>query len=570
MLWCSISPAVAQVSIDSARWGFDGTSVVGRFNILTVHVRNRGNEPFDGPVRLSQMDQVIGGPGARHAQRCYLAPGSSRMIRFYPYLASPDSWWTVSVGNVKRRFAAFADPNEVRVLDGEPATIILRSKGALAGAPVGIPEFPEQEFPESVAATGGLGRVILDHAPEFLPVQTTAFLDWLRSGGELHVMYERDAFPVFEGKLGLLNDPRPRFAIGSGVVIREARKIARGDPLADLARNLRRKQARNATAQTGRLLKGLGEVVRPDHNWALIYVVIFLFFLAVVPGHAWLSFKRLGYAGSIGTLITIVAVFTWALFYIGKRGYGESSVVHSISYAKVLDQGRYDVFQYKNLFSTTSTTQAIRHTARGSLYSAATHDEYVSGRLFHGSDAHFSVSVPLFTSRPFVHRGVMVADPVSAEVTGLEQRRPLNDGLRIRWVGPPVLHAFAFHGTRAVRLRFDAGYLVPQGQAIAHKTLFGTDGRNFNLYSGFNRHLEFGAGANPSDIIQRYAPIIIAERWGVKTGFSATEWSGPRSLRLVVVCHAPDEFKIRKTNDPTNVGTEHGFVMYDMTIQEGN
>ena len=40
------------IFVQKVQWGFDGTVVLERFNLLTVRVQNQSARPFRGPVRL--------------------------------------------------------------------------------------------------------------------------------------------------------------------------------------------------------------------------------------------------------------------------------------------------------------------------------------------------------------------------------------------------------------------------------------------------------------------------------------------------------------------------------------
>ena len=139
----------------------------------------------------------------------------------------------------------------------------------------------------------------------------------------------------------MLDDQRETFPVGAGVVHRHSVKLAT-DSVPVALRPVRSTEDQNVDqlpnlhAWIPNMLNRIRNLVRSDHNWPLIYLVVIAFFFAAVPWHAWFSFKRVGYLGSIGTLLAIVAACTWVIYEVGRRGYGEASVVHSLSYAKEL------------------------------------------------------------------------------------------------------------------------------------------------------------------------------------------------------------------------------------------
>ena len=188
----------------------------------------------------------------------------------------------------------------------------------------------------------------------------------------------------------------------------------------------------------------------------------------------------------------IVFVTTWLVYLVGARGYGEKSVVHSISYAKALatgnlesngvaqsgdagDSQRFDVTQLINVFVTAADRYVIRHAAQSGAYSSS-RQEYVLATSTSGPKASLRVDIPVFSSRPLIHRGVMQLPMPAIEVVAWGSQPSWMGGVRIR-CDDSVGEAWLFHGDRGMRMRKRDGALVAGTIRSVERTLAATDGR---------------------------------------------------------------------------------------------
>jgi hypothetical protein len=538
-----------------ARWGYEGTSVPGRFSLVTLRVRNNSKRAFNGTVRLG-----LGGTmrvGASQEVPCFLGPGDARQVQFYPFVVGGLEDWSVRIGN--REAHVFSN-----VTMGQPATVALVGEGITAGRSSGLRTFPESAFPTSIAGTDGLARIYLDHSPSLQAVQRQVFLDWLRGGGEVHLCFELSDYPRFDGELAILNDPAPQFRIGEGKVVRQ------GSRLADITvPDLMVVPEDPADAYGGALAEGLlnrlREVVVPDHNWALIYFSLVGFFGAVVFAHRWVSVKVFGYLGSILSLLGVVALATWIMFEVGRRGYGESTSIHSLSYAKVLAPGRYDTTQYKIVFVTDGARYAIRHEAIGSVYSSAQRSEALSGSMRSGADASLRVDIPVFTSRPFVHRAVFEGPELSASV----EKWPAGFGCpTVRWEGAPVVAAIAVHSGIVSEMNADGGLLTPKSSEGQLRNYL----RNHHVNSGMGYYPPFFEAEDVSFgmlVEQLWRPILKQQWTGVGAASVLPGGDGRDEVRLVVLCPSPEFMAAVAGGGAPELGPEVGMVLYDFVLRRG-
>jgi hypothetical protein len=169
----------------------------------------------------------------------------------------------------------------------------------------------------------------------------------------------------------------------------------------------------------------LAAITRPRINWGLIYLLTILYIVLIGPVF-YLQRKRnyrLLLAGFIGT----VAIFAWLFTVIGRRGYGEKQIYHSLAIAYPLGDGRFDVQEWIHAFATAGDVYRLEHPGGSQLYGTTVEGETVRGEITAGKDAHFAADIPLFSSRPFLHRGVMKADDPGLKVTRWESKNSKND-----------------------------------------------------------------------------------------------------------------------------------------------
>ncbi len=447
LFWLGMAPAAAVEVLDphgDVRWGFDGTVVPERINLLSVRLTNTSEKDYEGEVTLYKTRGLAERIGGRLTQPCFLARFTSRWVQFHPYVGSEGEQWILKVG---RKVEDLTSP----ALEA-PATVWL--DGGDPGRPAGLKSFPEKLFPTTVAATDALSGIVLDHVPRWEPVKRQAFLDWLRRGGTVHLLRgDSGRHPVFTAELSVLNAPGPRFRVGAGLVVRheETRRAmnttllsARGFPPQQLEEGEQFYHLKFEDT-VFRRLQGL---VRPQHSWALIYAVLLAYMVLVGPlnylvGRKTRDFRLAGLVFLVGVL-----GFAGLLSFIGRRGQGERAVLHALSYARPLEGGTCDVTQWVNAFAVRGAHYTITHPATHNLYSTCQDDESVNATIRNGRGGAFKVDIPLYSSRCFLHRGRMKGHDLGVRVLTWKGKERLSE-LTLA-VGPDfpqeIIEAWALHG----------------------------------------------------------------------------------------------------------------------------
>lgn len=414
------------VEVAEVRWGFDGRAVPGRINLLSVRLSNQSAEPFDDVVSFQRTDGLGKDLGAPQRETCYVAPFTSRWVQFYPYAFGPDDEWTLRLGRSKRE--SVSAPRL-----GPPAAVVLTDPGRGLGGRAALRGFPQDLFPVTVGATDGLHCLVVDYAPELDPLRRQALLDWLRRGGVLHVLGGPEGrYPRFSRELAVLNDPARRFRVGAGYVVRhpalgadvDERFLARaGCPLPNLPEGRGAPYQAQFAEEATQTLKSL---VRPEHNWPLIYTALVAYLVLVFPVNYLVGRQVKGARRPVLVFLVVAVGFALLMGALGRRGAGERSVTHTLAYARALQPGQYDVTEWSNVFVSDGDYYLLTHPAECNIYSACQRFEGVNGFIDNGRAGRFVVDIPLYSSRPFLHRARMDGPDLGLQVLNWEGRTGAN------------------------------------------------------------------------------------------------------------------------------------------------
>jgi hypothetical protein len=440
---CGASSALA-IDIRQTVWGFDGQVVAQRFNVFSVLVDNSAANPFEGTIALrkimlgKQVDAVLVEP-------VYLAPFSSRWVQFYPYIKADPGTWEVSWGSGG---ASTMTPPSVRI--GPPAAVLLDDPDAIPDSSGAIRRLPDNLFPPHSTATDCLAAIVLDHVPKWDPARQKSFVEWLKRGGRVYLLQTADKkLPEFTGELQVLNLETAKRRVGAGIVHRVERNrrqldtafverviVAGIEPGADSAADVPPPEPPKPTDPAGMynplneygfinfkwdpeaaLLSNLKAMSHPDHSWILIHFLALVYLGLVCPGCLAVG-KRFhaDFRVTFGFLLGTVLVFSLAFLFVGRRGYNESTVVHSVALARQSPAGALDVTQWSNAFVIDGGDYSFTHEGSGRIYSSCQEYELVGGEIRNGPDARFLADMPPYSSRTFSHRSLLPALPIEVAV----------------------------------------------------------------------------------------------------------------------------------------------------------
>ena len=411
--------AQSQLVIESDDWGFDGRVVPQKFNLLTLTVRNVSGKQFSGTIQLTRNQG-----GARIIEPVTVSPYGNRLVQFYPFIGNYVDTFEVVWGNT------LDDRHTVEEPSMSAGSRVIVEDPQLGGTlQVSLKGFREDYFPPTVIGTDSLRVAVLDHLPRWQTPQREAFRDWLYAGGQLHMIHGPDGdFP--ESPVPELNAGRPT-SFGSGrvfwhsvgraglnrtfcedVVFRNSQPAVKlvdyngeaidSDPTLSSTRRSNIVDSNWDGAEV--LSMRLKEAVPVKHSWGLIFLFSFLYVGVIFPGGWLFSLKVSDYRINLLVLLAVVGLTSFLFSSVGARGYGEKTSTHSLTIAKPLPDGFWDIQQVNSVFVTNGATYSIKPPGDVAAFSAAQQGESVKGTIENGRNPRFTVDIPPFTFRSFLVR----------------------------------------------------------------------------------------------------------------------------------------------------------------------
>jgi hypothetical protein len=554
--------SASALEIQDVKWGFDGQAVPNRFNILSVLVGNFSSTPFDGSIEFYKS-RGMARVGAVYRVPCYVSPLTTRWVQFYVYTDTSYDQWRMEWGRGPKDYHDFDPPRW-----GPPAQVMFTDSETALSIGTVFKQFPEELFPPGIAGTSGLNSVILDHAPRWEPAKRQAFLDWLQAGGKVHVLLGADGrYPVFSDQLSVLNLSSDRGRIGAGLAVRHAataQQIHAQDVEED---NRSWKQYKEndpqAVSQSGDwFFRTLASMSRPQHSWDFIYLMATFYLFAIGPGIFYSSRKMANYRLRIGLLLGIVAVFAWLFNLVGRQGQGAASVVHTLSYARVIKDDKYAVTQWINLFATRGSQYTVQHASPHNIYNTGQDYESVNGWIEGGKDAKLVVDIPMFSRRALLHEAEMKGAQIPASILkwdGADQVKELSIS-----VGPEfakeVLEGWVVQGNEVYRMRPAGDHIEFNDQ---YKEPFDAFVKDFNPQT---QVYEYNNNATKDDQTEfrNLARPLMAWALGAQNmeGSFGANPANANNVQLFLFARSPSGFGISKSQ----FGREVGYVLYQIDL----
>ena len=545
------SAASSEIVIEGTpRWGFDGKARVGQFNLVTFNIANDSDQPWEGNFEF-QPSQGFQNVDIRIIQPANFIEGfGRRRLQFLVYLPQVNEF-RLKWG---RRSNQQYQVDEPKIADGL-ATVQL-TQGSFNSTIKGLGTFDEADFPASAAGLDGLGSVVLDHVPTWTEPQQQAFLDWLLTGGEVHLYHQSaENFPEFSKLLTELNNPEDQYPLGGGRVIRHATTLKQSQQ--KFPRIKDSKQRYPNWRLTTSLFSQLKEMTQPDHNWFLIYSLAILYLLLLFPG-CWLLGRKQGdYRITYGAILGIVVLFSMGFHAVGSRGYGENTSFNSVAIVKPARDGRMLVTQWSNLFVTNGGVYDVKHAAEGLVYSTGQMEESVLGVAFNRPIGLMKTDVPSFSSRTILHAGIVKTAPLSPQVkTATVKNENLND-LKItlpegqQW--PTALSAKILYKNKLSNGSIQNGVFTKSGGGQNLDSALQEDQWRVNQYY-WNRQKR-----TPEELYNMSLEPMIAHDLNLKSEEERSKYSLPdHKARVYLLADMPEEF-FAQEDDSTQ---QNGRVLY--------
>lgn len=567
LLFLAVGSAKA-LDIQDIRWGFDGLVVPGRFNLCSVLVANPSPAPFDGMMKFYKYRGVADRVGAVYAESCYLSPLTTRWLQFYVYIDNQYDAWRLEWGRGSQDQHDLDAPKW-----GTLAQVLVTEPDAVLRSTSSFKEFPEELFPPTVAATAGLDCVLLDHAPHWEQAKRQAFLDWLKVGGKVHLLKGADGrYPVFADDLAVLNTPADRAQIGAGVIWRHAataREIRLNDIQAvDVAQRTYKDNESWAPSQiSDSFFRTLSRLSQRQYHWGWIYLMAIVYMLLVGPAQLSFGRKLANYQMRILLLLGTIAGFALLFNFVGRRGQGEANLVHSLSYARLIEGDSYDVMQWVNVFAAHGDHYTIAHKAPHNLYSTGQDYETVNGWIQGGKDGRFVVDVPMFSRRAFMHEAEMKGANIPVKVvtwSGADELKQL-----VLNVGPDftkqILDGWVVRGDKVYSMKSTpAGLEFGTTNTLSLNKFL--DNSNLQPFGGnYNYYNPRDGTIDVTGQFRSLARPLIGWSLGVggaTDGRPVSASAGDGRAQLYLLARSPESFGVTAPG----LGREVGYVLYHFDL----
>ncbi len=543
---CAAAPASA-LEVKQVVWGFDGKALPHRINPVSIELYNPSDKPFEGILDLHRVIPMVGRVGERNVMPCFLSPRTGKWMQFYVYVGDNDVWKLSWGGN--------SDPISAPT-NGAPARVILTAGAPLTARGPRLKGFPEYLFPPSVGAMDGLHSLVMNYYPtRWEEARATALLDWVQRGGVLHLLNSPTGRqPEFPAALSVLNTPLERFQVGNGLVVRHA---ATADQVNDEWLNSRGftmpelSESDDGDYYGGmrleeRLLDQVSAFTQPRFQWAMIYLMAFLYVVLIGPVNFIVGRRVRDFRWSVGFLVGCIALFM-LIFNLLGRGYGNQSAAHTLAYARPLDDGSADVTQWSNVFAARSGEFALTHNSSHNIYATCQQYEPVNGFVANGKDGKLVVDIPLNTGRSFLHRGkIKCAAPrvgvLEWDATGILRKMRLDMKLP---EGMEIEEAWVHYNGLIYELDNRGGHLAVSSEAGVKPENFGAPA---DLHFGLSPRWSTDEDEKlpPLEGLRRAARTVVARAVGspsVSQSYEETMLKRERA-QLFLFAKSPDSLRI--------------------------
>jgi hypothetical protein len=497
LLIFSSAPLCAQTNqklrIAEKIWGFDGRVVNGQFMPLSIELDNLSDEPIEAVATLRSVTGMIRETGGTATQSVFMGPHSRRWVQFYPYIGGMNSSWRFELRTPEEtfRFDPIDQPRSVlesntlqmKQDDQTLPAVILDRPDARVKIPTTVKHMTEEVFPPYATATHGLYAMFMDHVPDWETPRQEAMLSWLKSGGQLHLLQDQNNQTLrFSGVLAALNEPFAEFSVGTGHVTRH--EIQRAQLSQEIVTPAITPQALSkkdvdeieqyeqqygngygfgfgtSVSDNDDLFAELRKLTQPEHLWWLIFLLSLCYVGLIFPGCWILSRQRnLHFLTTYGCIAGLAAVFSLMFLFIGRRGYGETTSLHSVAIAHAEDDTHASLLQLTTLFVTEGNTYSVTDRDHQSLLASAASEESVDARITSGNTAIFVSRIPPYSSQAILSRRRFETENWNLAVTSLNQQGNELQGLTIAFgeklPNDPQMKCLVIHGRNLYQTSID-------------------------------------------------------------------------------------------------------------------
>lgn len=363
--------------------------------------------------------------------------------------------------------------------------------------------------------------------------------------------------------------------IGAGLVVRHAASavdlrtedVAAGElPLQQFKSTANEQYMAYETSDS--FFRVLADLNRRRYDWGWIYLLAILYVGLIGPGNL-LAGRKLGnYRLRILLLLATVGGFALIFNAVGRRGQGEASVIHSLSYAKAIDGDTYNVTQWINVFATHGAQYTIQHNAPHNLYATGQDYETVNGWVETGKGGQLTVDIPMFSRRALLHQAEMKGANIPVQILNWDGKNGLKQ-LTLT-VGPEftkqIVEGWLVQGNQVYAMRVTDGRLeFRNSDALPITTFLPKSGYQPQNPYAYGYGTPYGNEVTNVDAQYRgfVKPLI---GWGLRTEdlerLNSSDASTSGQAQLFLFARSPESFCVMGSQ----LGHEIGYVLYRLDL----
>lgn len=586
---------VEAIEIHDIRWGFNNRPVAYKINPVTLLVENTSPTPFEGDIKFQQESFRGQRIGITLSATTYIAPFEKKSLQFYPYIAESANNWE----------ASWEDKNNQHVqsfLSPRPTTndvlIQLVQPDSLDRIIPGIKQYPEDLFPPLLGAVDSLDGVILDHVPRWEKSRRTTFLQWIFSGGIVHIFENSNGdLPLFPESYSPLNEIATPVFYGNGAVYRYQTKLSdlsNSDLKRLIDRNTRVSQNRPTSekdtsspqslkstdikfsetvthfsmASDEEILATLTEISKPKQIWYFIFLLSFFYLIVAGPGYYLVMKFSKKHSTYYGVYLVGTILFCLIFLVIGHHSTNRTSQIHSLVIANIMPDNEIDLTSWASLGMVLGGDFDIAYSGDTHIYSACQPYSKVNGIVTCGTEGQMQVDIPPNSSCTVFHRGKTTETIFNVKVssfltneTGVEHISLETDDKFPR----EVEQIYFLFGAKLYELKKENERLEFQGSSKNLFTVLNTNPlMEINFFTP-NRLLPFINPRNPKKdfALKKLFPILLQRAMRLSAKDINRRYRYPENRgKLFVLSKIPDNL-FPKTPD---ISRKNGLVLYSLEV----
>lgn len=584
---------VAAIEIHEIHWGFSDSPVAYKINPVTILVENTKSHPFESELRFqretfrgNQIDIAL-------SASVYIAPFEKKWIQFYPYFAeSTDNWKVRWDDGNSQSFQSFLSPRPTR----KTVTIQLTQPDRLGKVLPGIKQYPEDLFPPILGAVDSLNEIILDHVPKWEKSRRTTFLEWVYTGGIVHLFEDPNgSLPVFPESYAplKLNQSSSSVHYGNGVIYFYRKKLneitfsqlkqllAKNKQPSHKQEKTERSQLSNQSydqfpeytmnrliASDEEILVALTEMSKTKQIWYFIFLLSFLYLIIAGPGYYFITKFSANHYTFYGVYLGSTAIFCLIFLIIGEYSANSTSKIHSLIIANLLPDNEMDIMEWSSLGIATGGNFKISHPGNSHVYATCQHFSKVNGTVISGREGEMRVDIPTNSSRSFFHRAKIPESGFSVDVNSY-----LANNMRLEVLSLKIGKDFPkradqiyfLYGSKLYDLKQEENQLVFRGTSRKLSSLLGENSLLDQTYfTPVKQNIFFSQQDNKSNLSLKHLFPVLVQRALSRSSRTTTRrfHLPPNQGKLFVVSDIPENLYL----ETPVITQKKGLVLYCLDV----